>query len=168
MSFFRRGGLDKAVYAALDAAAGGRAKVLAWGRTEAGVVVGLVDRLAIGDGDEWQFVPWHEIETGGWNAETSRLHWQLVTGSEGAVTLVEPGGLPGLFRERIEATIVLRLPYEPAGSSRAVTITGRRALGADQDIIWGWSAADRARLSPAVVRDIEAELARVRAEYEAA
>ncbi len=167
MSLFRRGGLTKSVFASLDASVGGGAKVLAWAPTADGHAVGLADRLAISDAGDWRFVEWHEIETGGWNREAAALRWVKTDGSEGGVTLVDPGGLPELFMERVEATIVVRLPYESLGG-RQVTITARRGLGADQQIVWGWSAPDRSRLSAAVVSDVEAEVARVRAEYEAA
>lgn len=167
MVLFRRGGLPKTVFASLDATAGG-AKVLAWSRLATGHLVGLPDRLAVGIDDEWRFVGWHEIETGGWDRESSELRWTRVDGTSEKWRLTEPGGLPGLFRERVDATILVRLPYQPLGSAGRVIITARRGLGADQTIVWGWSHGDSAHLSSAAVADIEAEIARVRAEYEAA
>jgi hypothetical protein len=83
----------------------------------------------------WTHLGWHEIERGGWNAETTTLSWILYGGRRGSVTLEKPGRLPELFRERIAATIALER-FVPVAGDRGVIVTARRDLAAGGAISW--------------------------------
>ena len=134
----RTRGLPRPTYAAWTASlteqAGRPARILAWASGPDGYVVGSPTALSWGD-QEWRHVGWHEIERGGWNAETAKLSWVLYGGRRGAVGLDEPGRLPELFRERIEATIAVQ-QFIPVNGDRGVIVTARLDLGADGGISW--------------------------------
>lgn len=83
----------------------------------------------------WRHVGWHEIEHGGWNAESRSLSWTLYGGRRGRVGLREPGRLPELFRERVAASIVVER-FVPIRGERGVTVTARRDLGGSGAITW--------------------------------
>ena len=89
--------------------------------------------LAVDDG--WRHVGWHEIEHGGWNAESSSLSWTLYGGRRGRVGLAAPGRLPELFRERVAASIVVER-FVPIRGERGVTVTARRDLSGSGGISW--------------------------------
>lgn len=165
MRLFDRAGLPRADFDRLSQALGRRVRVLAWARGEVGPVVGLADRLAIGEPQSWNFVGWHRIATGGWDAETGTLRWRLDDGSEQQVTLDEPGSLPELFRERVDASIVMHEKVD-LHQGRTATIVARRRLdGGASPLLWtvirrgGSFDADQSDRA-------ERELARLRSEYD--
>ena len=86
-------------------------------------------------GAGWRHLGWHEIEHGGWNAESRSLSWTLYGGRRGRVGLPEPGRLPELFRERVAASIVVER-FVPIRGERGVTVTARRDLGGSGAITW--------------------------------
>jgi len=135
----RSRGLPRAAYASwresLTATPGRPARILAWAAGPGGLVIGSPAALSWGGAEGWTHVGWHEIERGGWNAETATLSWMLHGGRRGAVTLDQPGRLPELFRERIAATIALERFVSVAGD-RGVIVTARRDLAADGAISW--------------------------------
>ena len=135
----RSRGLPGAAYAAwrasLAQATGRPARILAWAKGPAGFVVGSPAALSWGGEDGWTHVGWHEIERGGWNAETGTLAWTLHGGRRGSVTLEQPGRLPELFRERIAATIALER-FVPVAGDRGVIVSARRDLAIDGAISW--------------------------------
>ena len=126
-------------------------RILAWARSDSGLVVGspallsVLDDAAPTDGDAddvvrgelpgWRHVAWHLVEHGGWNAESRSLSWTLYGGRRGRVGLSEPGRLPELFRERVAATIVVER-FVPIRGERGVTITARRDLGEGGGLSW--------------------------------
>ena len=57
---------------------------------------------------------WHEIERGGWNGETEQLRWQTYGGARSAVALPDPARVPEVFKERVDASIVVRA-FVPLG-----------------------------------------------------
>ena len=88
--------------------------------------------------DDWRHVGWHEIERGGWNAETEQLRWQTYGGARGAVALPDPARVPEVFKERVDASIVFER-FVPLGGSgeRGVIVNGRRDLAAGPtEISW--------------------------------
>ncbi|MBK8446050.1 MAG: hypothetical protein IPL41_04970 [Micropruina sp.] len=101
MGLLDRAGLPPVAFRTLNEAAGRRVRVLAWAKGVDGAVVGLAHALALPTADGWRFVGWHDIDTGGWNAERRRLRWRLVGGDSDEVMLDQPGSLPDLFRERV-------------------------------------------------------------------
>jgi hypothetical protein len=135
----RARGLPQAAYAAWKASLaqtpGRPARILAWAKGPAGFVVGSPAALSWGGEAGWSHVGWHEIEHGGWNAETATLSWTLHGGRRGSVGLDEPARLPELFRERIAATIALER-FVPVVGDRGVIVTARRDLGDHGAISW--------------------------------
>ena len=116
------------------------ARILAWARTSNGYGIASLTTLSYGDENGWKHIGWHEIERGSWNAELGKLSWVLHAApgkapSRGSLELVKPGRLPGLFRERISATIALER-FVPLLGERGVTISARRDLGANDTIAW--------------------------------
>jgi hypothetical protein len=111
-------------------------RVLAWARAVNGVCIGSPSLLSYGSQSGWTHVGWHQIERGGWNAETHKLSWTSYDGIKQFVELTEPGRLPELFRERVSATIVAER-FVPIAGERGVTVSGRRDLAdATSSITW--------------------------------
>ena len=165
MGLFDRAGLPAADFASLTDAVGSRVRVLAWARGADGPVVGLADRLAWRTTDGWRFIGWHEIAAGGWDAETGQLRWRLTDGASDGVTLADPGSLPDLFRERVDASIVVQEKVD-LHQGRTATIVARRRLdGGASPLLWtvirrgGSFDADQSDRA-------ERELARLRSEYD--
>ncbi len=166
MGLFRRGGLPPDVYTALEPLVGGKPNVLAWADTGIGYAVALADRLVWSVAGGWGQVAWQDIEHGGWNGEDNELHWTTTDGENRTLRLTDPGALPGIFRERVEATILFRRTFVPDGTPRQVTITARRGLGPNATITWGWSAAQEETLSPTALHQVEREVTRLSTEYD--
>ena len=137
-AWWSRRGLPRPVYAAWMASLGelpGRpARILAWARGPNGYVIGSPAALSWGE-QEWRHLGWHEIERGGWNAETAKLSWVQYGGRRGSVGLDPPGRVPELFRERVAASIAVER-FVPVSGDRGVIVTARRDLGADDRISW--------------------------------
>jgi hypothetical protein len=96
--------------------------------------------LSYGDEEDWKHIGWHEIEHGSWNAELHRLSWVLHAAPGkpsplGSLELDEPGRFPGVFRERILATIAVE-KFVPLIGERGVTISARRDLGGTGAVAW--------------------------------
>lgn len=145
----------------------GRApRILAWAGEGDQLAIGSPSVLSTGDPGGWQHVGWHEIERGGWNDELHRLSWVRVDGRRGEVELAVPGRLPELFRERVEATIVLR-QFVPLAGERGVTISARRPLGQPGPLDWHTSLTRGLTWQTAGVREaVDDALARTRAEFD--
>lgn len=166
MGLFDRAGLPRSEFRSLTAAVGHHVRVLAWANSGSGPVVGLADRLAIRTEDGWHFVGWHEVASGGWDAETSRLRWRLDDGTLEDVLLDEPGSLPDLFRERVDASIVVQERFE-LNRGRSVMIVARRPLDGDAHLLWTVTRHGGS-FDTAQADQADAELARLRAEYDIA
>src|ERR671916_157074 len=95
----RTRGLPRPAYAAWTASLaeqpGRPARILAWASGPDGYVVGSPAALSWGE-QEWRHVGWHEIERGGWNAETAKLSWAQYGGRRGGGAPGEPRPPPGL------------------------------------------------------------------------
>lgn len=160
--------------ASLRGRGGAPTRILAWTRSTGAYVVGSLAVLSLGgaavaaDGgpDEvaWRHVGWHEIEHGGWNAESRSLSWTLYGGRRGRVELADPGRLPELFRERVAASIAVER-FVPIRGERGVTVTARRDLGGDGVLSWhssltrglSWSADGVAEEAARVLTEMESE-----------
>ncbi len=165
MGLFDRAGLSRDDFSSLTAAVGGRVRVLAWASSAGGPAVGLADRLALATPDGWRFVGWHEIASGGWDAESGRLRWTLLTGDQNDVVLNDPGSLPDLFRERVDASIVVQERFE-LERGRAAIIVARRRLDDDRaPLTWSLSRQGGSWTDDQTTRS-EVELARLKAEYD--
>jgi len=111
-------------------------------------------------------VGWHLIERGGWNDELHQLSWVQLDGRRGAIQLAEPARLPELFRERVEATIVVRR-FVPLAGDRGVTVSARRDLGAGGGIDWHTTLTrGLSRQTRGVQEAVDDALAATRAEYD--
>lgn len=166
MKFFDKGGLPPDQYESLCAELGGKPRVLAWATSPDGVVVGLPDRLMVRDGAGWRGTPWHDILRGGWNDDRSVLHWVTLSGESHEVPLQTRGRLPELFRERVEATILLQRTITVA-PKRTVLISARRSLAdSRQPVSWAAHPGPGVRMDDPDTRAfVDAELARIKAEY---
>lgn len=118
-----------------------RPHLLAWGTGTHGgrpvSVVAVDEGLAlVDDRGDAQAVAWHEVVQGGWNNDTSTLHWTFLDGAHDEVALEREGDLPEAFNDRVTASIVVREPVEVAGGR--VTLAGRRRMGSLDDgaIVW--------------------------------
>jgi hypothetical protein len=162
-----RSGLDAQSKAELRALFGGRVRPLASGVSGQGAVVGLIDQLVFRTADGWVQVPWHEIERGGWDRDTQQLTWVGVDGSAGELELVNPGRLPQLFKERVNASIAYTKSV-PVGPGASAVISARRDLAhPDAPLTWRASAGN-ALTAEQVAADpqVAEELARLRVEYD--
>lgn len=140
-------------------------RILAWAQGPDGYAVGSPAGLSVGE-QEWRHVGWHEIERGGWNAETAVLSWAQYGGRRGSVGLTGPGRLPELFRERIAASIALER-FVPVAGERGVIVTARRDLGADGAISWHSSLTRGLTWhTDGVQAAADEALARLRSEYD--
>lgn len=149
-------------------APGQPARVLAWASSvdEQTVVLSPVT-LSVGDQNGWRHVGWHEIERGGWNAETEQLRWQTYAGGRGALALPAPRRVPEVFRERVAASLVFeRFVPVTAGSDRGVIVSARRPCGTGA-IAWHTTLTrGMTWRTPGVRALADDALARLRHEYD--
>ncbi len=166
----RSRGLPRAAFAtwqtSLAQTPGRPARILAWATGPGGFVVGSPAALSWSIDESWSHLGWHEIERGGWNAETATLSWNLHGGQRGSVRLDQPGRLPELFRERVAATIALER-FVPVAGDRGVIVTARRDLAADGSISWHSSLTRGLTWhSEGVQAAAERAMAELRSEYD--
>ena len=143
-------------------------RVLAWAATVDGRLVVLgPDALSHGSGDDWRHVGWHEIERGGWNAETEQLQWQTYAGARGSAALPDPARVPEVFRERVAASLVLE-QFVPVttGGDRGAIVSARRPPGTGA-ITWHTTLTRGVTWRTPGVRELADDaLRRLRQEYD--
>lgn len=153
----------------LVAEAGGEVRVLAWGCDGEQYAVGFPGHLAYDDdGTGWRLLAWHRIVRGGWDKETRRLSWVDYDGDRVELPLADPGALPELFKERVEASILVRRQVVVPGTKHGVVVVGRRVLGADPAVL-EWHAQLNKGSSwsvPGAREAAEEALASLKAEYD--
>lgn len=163
----RRPGLDEAVRAAVPLGPG--EQVLAWARDQrsGGHVVATTYHLALvgADGQLAWCRPWHEAESGAWQAESSLLTVMWVDhGKPPSQWLVtEPSLLQQTLRERLQASVVLADEFRTA-ARRTVRVVIRQDLasgGLIEQVVAG-KGADLG--DPAVAAEAASRLARLRSE----
>jgi hypothetical protein len=102
--------------------------------------VGTARALLLPDGDSWRRLPWEMIERATWDRDSEQLV-VVETADFGEVqptyraTLPEPGRLLQLVRERITASVVIRV-FEPVRGKRGITVSGRRSPHSDDPPVW--------------------------------
>lgn len=119
-----------------DLPVGAGERLLAWGTTTAGVVIGgtrdalyLPTRLA-----------WEQVEAVDWDNDASELrisevgHWGEPR-VEHRLPIDEPGRLLELVRERVTASVVLQR-HVPITDRSGVRVIARRAPGRPAEITW--------------------------------
>lgn len=145
----------------------GRARVL--GFAEAfpdGYAVGLRSELAVQRGGSWSIVPWETIERGSWNAENRSLRWELVDGRRGSVAIDAPGPMPGIFYERVQASILAREEIEIEGTVNGAVLSLRRDPGRPSaEPVWRASRGRGTPGTPEITALLEAELERRKLDY---
>jgi hypothetical protein len=162
----RRAPLPDAVRAAVPLGSGER--LLAWGRDDrtGSHVVATTHHLALVAGDgrlEWSR-PWHEVEAGTWQGETSQLTVTWVDhGPPCRWEVTEPSMIQQTLRERVQASVVLADEFRTAGR-RTVRVVIRQdlATGAIVEQVIGGKGV---RVDdPVVASEAAAHLARLRSE----
>jgi hypothetical protein len=194
-----RRGLDRSAYESWQQstkAAGRRpGSVLAWQLTaDRQYVIAATGLLSISSGDHdrpsWQHLGWHRIEHGTFNADTNTLSWTLYPDTDAdqrpdpaaraipaALTLLEPGRLPEVFRDRVAASITVRQfialdDSEPVRGKEdrrvGVIVSGRRDLSdTSSPIEWRVSLPRGTRWdTPGIEELATAAVARLRADYD--
>ncbi|MDO5534766.1 MAG: hypothetical protein Q4F65_08955 [Propionibacteriaceae bacterium] len=166
MKLFSRSALPSEYAQRLADHIGRRPRVLAWARTQDGVLVALHDRLVQMVDDDVVGLGWHDILRGGWDDEGKAMRWvQMSTGEESRVPLVEAGSFPEVFKERVESTFLFQTAIYPR-PGKAVTISARRNLMDEgARVLWTAHPARGVRMDEETVAFTEAELGRLRAEY---
>lgn len=145
-----------------------RTRLLAWGRSSEQYALGFPGHLVYDDGTGWQVLAWHRIVRGGWDKDSRRLTWIDYDGHRGELPLDEPGSLPELFRERVEASIMVRRQVSVPGTKNGVVVVGRRILGAEPAVLeWHASLNKGTRWSDPGAREAaEAALAELKSDYD--
>lgn len=146
----------------------GAEQVLAWGRDEqtGGHVVATTHHLVLVGADDtlvWRR-PWHEAESGTWQAESSLLTVTWVDRDAPAQwRLTEPSLLQQTLRERLQASVVLADEFRTA-NRRTVRVVIRQdlATGALLEQTIPGRGADLG--DPQVAREAAQRLARLRSE----
>lgn len=143
-----------------------RPRVLAWARTDDGVLVALHDRLVLITGSNAAPLGWHDILSGGWDDEFTTMRWtRMSTGERTEVALTDPGSFPEVFKERVEATFLFQTAVYPR-PGKAVTISARRTLApGTAAVLWTAHPAPGVRMDDETIVFVQAELDRLRAEY---
>lgn len=174
MLWFDRAGLDATDYADLAAhLQTRRPRVLAWAPVaddSDGLAVGLRAQLAVRRSGAWTLIRWAQIASGGWEPDTSSLRWHVYTTGEetkaDSVKLAEPGRLPELFRERVNASLVYVVHVDIADTD-GVTISARRnPADRERELTWHVTPGERTDLAdPRVAQAVERALAEAKADY---
>ena len=103
-------------------------------------LLGTRDALVIVTRDDARRVPWERVEAADWDRDAERVRVSEV-GEFGqprpvhAYTVVDPGDLLPLIRERVTASIVLQRRVAINGR-RGVLVIARRAPRGDGEITW--------------------------------
>lgn len=162
MSWFKRS--DPAHFEGLTEALGRRADVLALATGPETVLAATRESFAVRYEGAWRVWGWEEIAGGSWKSDPGTFRWRTVRGDELAAELSEPGRVPEVFRERVEASTVVQGYVDVPGGQ--VQIVGRRGLGPELNVHWYAVPARGVDLSDQATRDIVVrETDRLKAEY---
>ncbi len=119
----------------------------------------------------WRVLQWPEVRSGSWDGETTTLRVTTLEDERLAVQLSEPGRLPEVFVDRVQATLLVEERVKVPGGE--VLVSGRRQpagvgpSGEGHAIVWHAMAIGPADLNdPEVSRLVLAATERLRADYE--
>jgi hypothetical protein len=145
------------------------ARVLAWARAhrtggDEVYAVALIGQFAVGRATTWAVTGWHDIVRGGWNPDPGRLRWESAGRTE-FVDLIEPGRLPAVFRERVDAAVIIKETIGPEGG--ALIVSGHRRLGdPDAPALWRTTVVDPTTPpSPATIKAAERRLQELQRDF---
>lgn len=140
----------------------GRSRVLARATSTGALVVGLADRLIYPSDDGWLQIEWHQVERGGWDRASQQLRWTTVDGDQAELSLDDPGRLPQLFQERVNATVAYT-QVVPFDGHRNAVVSARRSLSSpNAPLSWHVSAGKGATIEQAMASpEVAAELERL-------
>lgn len=150
--------------AQLNELLGDKARVLAWALGPDNTAAAMTTaELAVYQDDHWCCLGWEKVLRGGWRAEDSCLFWETMSDA-GSCVLEEPGELPTIFRERIQASTVMVVNREVPGGG--VQIVARRELRMPGRVTWLANATGNADLTdPETAALVVEHTDRLRAEY---
>lgn len=169
---FRRIKLDPAVREDLAEAhragfGSGPGRPLAAAEALTGWCVLLDHCLALHERGSWSFTPWHLIEQGGWNDQNYELRWEVVGGRRGSARFDDPGRIPEVFRERVQASIAVQKHIPIEGTREGGTVSARRDLGdRDAPLEWRIRRGRGTDDSPENMVVLEAALADLRTDWD--
>ncbi|WP_144276784.1 hypothetical protein [Parenemella sanctibonifatiensis] len=174
MRFLLRGGLPRDDYDELVTFLGRRPNVLAWAhgaeavRGQSGdpvLAVGGKGAMWLKRGGEWSELPWSEIERGFWDAERSRLRWELPSGEKDRIVLTEPGRMPVHFRERVQSSVRVRRELDlPTGEK--ILITARQDLRPGGTVVWRRKMTRGPGWTEKALALVDDEIARLKIEHD--
>lgn len=149
-------------------ATGRSGKVIATASGPRVELLAFADHFAYRYADQsWADIAWHEVYSGGWKSEAEEIHWRLVDGRREVFHLAEPGRFPEVFRERVQATVVLEQTFEAPGRGD-IQVSARHDLtpGAT-GLVWNVRGLRGADLDDPATRERADELeAMLRADYD--
>lgn len=106
-------------------------RVLATAAADDGTLVITSRRLLAPGGDIAQGKPWHLVDSGRWDPETSVLAVSWVDSSPaGSWHLTAPGGVPDAFHERVNASVLL-VEHVRLDRARRARVVLRKDLTSD-------------------------------------
>lgn len=159
--------------AGLYARLGVRTGLLTWARGGAGGdgcdVLAVLTRshLAVARGGTWQVIAWDDILQGGWQEATGTLQWVLLDGARQEIGLDDAGDLPGVFMERVQASIVIQERVPVTGGRGEIIVSGRRNPAGAGQLRWMVQPVGHTDLEDPQVRCVAiAETENLRREYE--
>ena len=163
----RRPAVPEEVVAAIAPEAGD--KLLAWAgeaRTGGTVVAGRHHLHAVAPGPDGPVCvltrPWHLVDAGTWDGETSTVTVTWVDGQPAArFTLPEPGSFPETLRERVQASVVYAESID-LGNRRTAKVVVRKELATDRLLSQAVLPKGVRSSDPGVSEQVRAGLARVR------
>lgn len=168
MPLFRRNRPSAELTAGLDQALGHQPRLLGWGSGPRVAVVATPENFAWRVGEEpWQVVAWEQVRTGGWKSEQSQMWWRLVDGTGEKLVLDDEQSFPGVFRERVQASIALQKRLELEDGSAVLVAARRSPAASDPKLGWDVMPLAGADLEdPAVKAEVDAALAELRGDYD--
>lgn len=153
-----------------------RRRTLATASGPQDALVALREGLALRGGtageaaSRWRVLQWPEVRSGSWDGETATLRITTLEDERLAVQLSEPGLMPEVFFDRVQATILVEERVRVPGGE--VLVSGRRQpagvgpSGEGAAIVWHAMAIGSADLNdPEVSRLVVAATERLKADY---
>lgn len=114
---------------------GQKTRILAFSAYEEISVAATQTGLVIFSPNQRMLIAWERILKGGWRIETDELWWELLDGKSGSVKLELADDLLGVFRDCVQASILVQRKIQIPQSGQVV-ISARRGLSDDAEVFW--------------------------------